>query len=864
MISQRAAKPPRHPLNPRIFGIRTSVLAGHYRARMRRQLAGELLAGAGIAVGVALVFGVLVASSGLTGSAATLIKAVNGNAKLELAARSPEGFSQAFAHRAGALPGVQFAAFVLRENGELVGPGGRRSIQIVGLTPSIVALHGRATQNLGAGATLLSGGIGLPAPLAAEVGAQTGQRVALLAAGDTHRALVRAVLDRGTIGPAAEAPIVVALLPIAQSIAELPGRVTEVLLQTRPGAERRVAAELRALAAGRADVEPADHEVSVLEATARPLGQSTALFAAIGAMVGLLFVVNAMLLTLPERRRSVAELYRQGSEPRQIELILLFQALALGVLASVAGLVLGDLLAHTIFHQSPIYLAAAFPISSHESIHLETVLAAFGGGVLVSLLASLPPLLHLLGGRPLPAAAQGVEQAPQRIRPRTARALGAVGVLLVLGTTVLVLVDAGLTVLGGILLALAVPCLVPVLFVAVLAALKRVGRHARGSMLSLAAIELNATATRSVALIGVAGLAVYGSVVIQGARADLNRGLDDAVVEYLGTAQLWVAPDDNFLTIDDFRGGSTASALERAPGVASVRVYQGSLLDVGSRRLWIRARSPQDSSVIQASQLLHGELRQASALIRHGGWAALSSQFASELHLHVGSTFTLPTPTGLARFGVAAITTNVGWSPGAITINLADYRRWWHTTRPTALEVNLKPGESIAAGRRSVQAALTGRPGLRVETLKERVSSFENAAREGLRSLGQISTLLLITAALAVAAVLSASIWQRRARLASLKAQGFDHMQLWRAVVLESSVAVAIGCADGVALGLYGHALASRWLQQSTGFPAPFSLGVGNILLALSIVVGMTVVLVAILGFQSARVPPDLAFQDQP
>lgn len=267
--------------------------------------------------------------------------------------------------------------------------------------------------------------------------------------------------------------------------------------------------------------------------------------------------------------------------------------------------------------------------------------------------------------------------------------------------------------------------------------------------------------------------------------------------------------------------------------------------------------------MIQASQLLHGNLAHASALIRHGGWAAISNQFASERHLHVGESFTLPTPTGIAHFGVAAITTNVGWSPGAITINLADYRRWWHVSQPTALEVNLKPGVSPAAGRRSVQRALAGRPGLRVQTLKEREASFESSAREGLRSLGQISTLLLITAALAVAAVLSASIWQRRARLASLKAQGFDHMQLWRAVVLESGVAVAIGCADGALLGLYGHALASRWLALSTGFPAPFSLDLPDMLLALAIVAGITVVLVAILGYQSARVSPDLAFQDQ-
>jgi putative ABC transport system permease protein len=864
MRSRRSAKLPRHPFDPRIAGIRLSALGAHYRLWLRRRLAAELLAGAGIAVGVALVFGVLLANSSITGSAPALIRAVEGNARLELQARSSEGFSEALALRAGRVPGVRFAAFVLREDGELLGARGRRTVQVVGLSAAIVALHGSATRNLGTGAALSSGGVGLPAPLAEGVGAHGGGRVELLVGGVEREAPVGAVLDSATIGAVAQAPIVIAQLGVAQELTEHPGRVTEVLIEPYPGADARVAAELRSLTAGRVSVQSAGSELRLLEATAKPLGQSTSLFAAIGAMVGLLFAANTMLLMLPERRRLVAELHTNGFEVRQILAILLSQALVLGVFASLAGLALGVLLAHTIFGQSTVYLAAAFPIASRQSVDLTMALLACAGGVGAAVLVSLAPMLVLRSSSPLTSAARGAEHSVQHLGRRAARTLGLLGASLVAGVTVLVLADPALTVLGGILLALAIPCLIPVSFDGVLSALKRLGRRTRGSMISLAAIELNATATRSIALIGVAGLAVYGSVAIGGARADLTRGLDEAVVEYLDTAQVWVAANDKFLTVDSFKDDGAAAAIARAPGVSAVRVYEGGLLDVGSRSLWIRARSPMDVRMIQASQLLEGDLARAEDLIRRGGWAAISSAFAAERRLHVGERFTLPTPSGVASFGVAAITTNTGWSPGAITIDLNDYRRFWGSYRPAALEVGLKPGVSPAAGRRSVRQALKGRPGLRVQTLAERVASFQASAREGLRSLGQISALLLITAALAVAAVLSASIWQRRARLASLAAQGFDPMQLWRAVVLESAVAVAIGCAVGTLLGLYGHALASRWLALSTGFPAPFSLGVGDILFALAIVAGTTVLLAGVLGFRSARVAPSLAFGDQP
>ena len=45
-----------------------------YRRRLRAHPLQELLAGAGIAVGVALVFGVLIANAGLTGSVEKLVR----------------------------------------------------------------------------------------------------------------------------------------------------------------------------------------------------------------------------------------------------------------------------------------------------------------------------------------------------------------------------------------------------------------------------------------------------------------------------------------------------------------------------------------------------------------------------------------------------------------------------------------------------------------------------------------------------------------------------------------------------------------------------------------------------------------------
>jgi putative ABC transport system permease protein len=826
-----------------------------YRVRLRSHAVQELLAGSGIAVGVALVLGVLLANTSLTSSAGDLIHQVVGSARLQLAARSPEGFDERLARSSGRLAGVRVAAAVLAENVAVVGPRGREPVQLLGVTPTVAALGGFGTRDFGGGAFHFSGGLILPASVATATGAQPGDTVTVLAFGAARTIRVGAVLGGSPFGALASSPIAIALLPVAQRLTGLEGRVTQVLLEPRRDAEVLVSGELRRLAAGRLDVVAADNELRLLDQAAKPNDQSTSLFAAISVMVGFLLAVNAMLLTVPERRRFVADLRMQGYDWRQILVLLGFQAAVLGLVASAAGVLLGDLLSHAFLHRIPVYLTTAFPIGSQEVLHAGTILLALGCGVLATMLASLSPVFDLRPSRPTDAVFRDRSGGSEVLARRTALKLSLAGAASVALITALVLAEPSLTIVGGVALALSTLCVIPSLFAGVSRVLRWAGERVRSSALIVVVSELRAVTTRSVALAGIAALAVYGSVAIGGARADLLRGLDVNFSEYLRTADIWVTTGGNDLTTNPFNADGATAAIARAPGVQSVRTYQGGFLDVGPRRLWIIARPPAERPLIGASQLLHGSLARATALLRGDGWAAVSEGFAAEHHLRVGGYFWLPTPAGQARFGVAAITTNLGWSPGAAIIDSADYRRYWQTEDPTALEVDLAPGVSAAAGRRAVLRALGHRPGLGVQTFHERQAQYAADSRQGLGALSEIATLLLIAAALAVASALSAAIWQRRARLASLKIQGYGTGQLWRALLLESAIVLGVGCAVGAAAGVYGHALASRWLRLNTGFPAPFAIGLGEVLLTLALLAIIALAVIALPGLLAARAP---------
>lgn len=847
------------------FGVmlsRLRALWDLYVWRVRQHPVQEFMGGVGIAVGVALFFGVLLANVGVTGSSARLLHQIVGSARYVLSARSSDGYSENLTARVRRLPGVQVASPVLRETATVVGPKGRKPIELIGVTPSIITLEGGATRNLGAGASLLSGGIGLPEHVADQIGAQANRPVTILSKGYTSRVILRAALGSQTIGPVADSPIAVGLLTTVQRLSGLPNRVTSVLVRPLPGSEHLARSELERVTGGHLDVTSVDNEIRLLQEAAKPSEQSTNLFAAIGAMVGFLLALNAVLITTPDRRRFTAEMRTLGFTRRYILVILSFQATVLGVAGSTIGIGAGYMVFQIVFHSTPGFLASAFLVGPLQPIEATFVLLALACGVLAAFAASTPCLADLHSDV-ADAVLREPGEAGQRVSSGVMVRLAVAGVGFTALISLAVILAPGLAVLAGVALAISALCFVPIAFNGALWLSAKISDNVRGSALPLTSAELTATALRSVALTCIVALAVYGSITVGGARHDLLHGLNDAIAQEWSAADVWVTPDENIFDADNFHGAEVLRKLAAAPAIASVYVYQGGFLDVGAHRLWIRARPPDNPSMILSSQIVQGDIAVATRHLREGGWATVSNGFASERHLGLDGSFVLPTPAGNVRFAVAGITTNIGWPSGTITINTNDYRRDWLTSDPTTLAVDFKPSISASSGRIAVARALGPGGELRVQTSRERIAEVEGIVSDGLRTLGQIATLLLIAAALAVASALSAAIWQRRAHLASLKAQGFDRLQLWWAIVLEATVLMLIGAVDGTVFGVYAHALASRWLKQSTGFPTQFSFAELQVLATLSLVIGIALLVIMLPGLSAVQVPARESFHEQ-
>lgn len=838
--------------------MKTRNLLFLYVQRVRTHPLQELLAMLGIAVGVALMFAVLVANGSVAGSVEQLVKGVTGDAQLQVAARDRHGFDAGLVERIERLSDVRAAAPLVDMRTTLTGPRGTvRTVDLIGGDARLGAIGGELLRELVSPHIRLTHAIALPAPLAEELDVRGGQRVRMTTGTGLRAVPVAALLGQGELGGLVDSPIALAPLSYAQRLGDLHGRYTRVLVKTEPGRVAQVRAQLERLTGGRLNVTHADHEARLLRRAAAPNDQSTALFAAISAVVGLLFAFNAMLLTVPERRRFIADLRLEGLGDLTVVRLVLFDALVLGTAASLVGLALGDLLSRNAFHAAPHYLSFAFAVGDQRIVSLGAVLLAIAGGFAATLVAALRPLSDLVSRRPLDAAYREEDEpggeavfVPRRWLPFAGGGLAA-------AATAVLLVAPDTTIVGIGLLVGAMLLLIPGLLTFCLRAIDLVSHRMRSALLVVAVGELRASTTRSIALAATGALAVFGSVAVEGSHFDLQRGLDADARAFNARADLWIAPSGaaNELATVTFRPPPAAARIATLPGVRAVRAYRGGFLDIGDRRVWVVAPSREDPQPIFPSQLLTGDLAAANERLRGRGWVGLSGALADALGVRVGDAVTLPTPRPL-RMRVAAVLTNLGWSSGAVLMNADDFRRGWGSADVGALQVLLDPGTSPDAAAARLRTLLGPGHGLAVETAAQREQRFRDSARQGLARLTQIARLVLVAAALALAAALGGVVWSRRPRLASLKLSGFSDGDVWRALMLESSIVLGIGCSIGALFGLYGQFMLTRWLSDSTGFPTAYA---PAWTLALSTFAGITLVAVTIAalpGFAAARVSP--------
>ncbi len=533
--------------------------------------------------------------------------------------------------------------------------------------------------------------------------------------------------------------------------------------------------------------------VTVLSSQGRSqaIGQMTRAFhlnltalSLLALIVGVFLIYNTMTFSVVQRRSLFGLLRIQGVTRREICVLVLGEAFLLGLIATVAGILLGVVLARGLVHLVTQTITDLYFVLTVRELALTPFVLGKGLllGIGATLLAALAPAWEATSTSPrVTLQRSSLETHSQETASRTAfiglLVLGAgLGGLWISGTNLWLSFGALFAVLLGCVL------MTPFITLGCMRLLQSVLGSWAGLRGCLCARTVVATLSRTA--VAIAALMVAVSVTV--GVGIMVKSFRQTVVRWLETslhADVYIAPPN---LISRRRDSTLAPGLvERfsaAPGVALTNTYRGLQVESAAGvtqlvAIQLGARS------YEAFQFLAGETGTIWPAFQNSGSVIISEPYAYRHDLGLNDTIRLRTDRdghdSYQGFRIVGVFTDYGSDQGIVMMSRRTYDQWWQDTRVSSLSIYAEPGRDVV---RLVES-LRKMAGSEYEVVIRSNRSLRLASLEIFDRTFTITTVLhLLTTAVAFVGVLSAlmALQLERAReIGTLRAIGFTPGQVW-------------------------------------------------------------------------------------
>jgi putative ABC transport system permease protein len=560
------------------------------------------------------------------------------------------------------------------------------------------------------------------------------------------------------------------------------------------------------------------------------IGTPLLVFAFIAVFVGSFLIANTFSILVAQRTQELALLRALGATRPQVFTEVITEAALTGVLASLAGFLLGILVADGLIH--------IFSSTAKLSVQANALIVSVLVGTIVTVIAAALPARRAT--RIAPVAALREAQPEIQGLPRTRIGFG---LLLFLGGTAGLLQTLfgasatsgpNLEVLGLSVLAifLGTALLAPILVRPVATVLGWPARL-RGAPGRLAGENARRnprrTALTSAALMIGLALVTAVAVITASLEASINQSIDGTV-----RAQLVV--------LDEGSGGfspQVASRLRSDPKLADVSEIRGSDALVGDISTGVTGLDTSNVASIFSFSMTSGTATSIDAT----DTTMVDSTEAATEKVHVGSVVIMTFPDGDAvKMTVGGIYTPDALISGYL-VSLTTLNPHLTTVRDSDVAVNGAPGVSLSIADASLLNDLRAYPelsGLTKEQYKNLISTGLNTF---LNLIYVLLGLAIIIAVVGIVNTLALSVLERTRELGLLRAVGMTRGQTREMVAWESVIIALLGAVLGLAVGSgLGIALVSALHSQGisqTAVP-------GNNLILYAVAAGLFGILAAI------------------
>lgn len=781
-----------------------------------------MLVVSGVATGVALIVAMQLINASVRASFAAAIEEIAGPAALEVTLGVGEvGFSEAAVDIVRNDPGVAAAvplvrgtiAFAARPN-ETVQLFGADLTDEEHLDRYGMRITGRKvqlTRQQLARAMEDSQSILLTTRVAESQGIGVGERVSFLTPDGVRDLTVRGALEPTGLAGAFAGQLAFMDLPAAQLLLGKVARVDQIDVMLHDGASidevrARLEAALPPVLSVSRPVQRSDQYDGVLASfQAMLLGLS-----ALGLVAGMFIIYSTTSTAAIERSAVMAQLRLVGIERARLFRLLMCEALLLGVIGSMVGVLYGIplawLLTGTITESMGVIFQLRFPVD-RIAIRATTLVGIAGLGVVTGLFASYFAARRMAALHPLSALRPSEIAASDSAR--TGRLL--IWWVILLGTSIgafalehqwksIAWGNFGSTLWNASVIVIAIPvvrALAGIVTRILTWAFDAEGEVAAGS-LSRATGRTGVTVA-AIALI--LTIAIILSSLVLSCRESLRSYFGgflagDLTVSAVSTEGGWLETplSERVLSeLSDIPGVSVVEAGRVIPG----QPFRGNR--IGLLALGDVAFDPKRAP---AGWYREGDAESAAQPLRSGTAVAISTSLSDRFNLHLGDTIELDSPTGRLTRPIVGVVPDYVSDRGSVILSRALLAERWHETSVSRINVLLEPGADISAVRGTILDRLSDRYRVKVLPLRELVAYHTDMIDRAFAVMNSVQLLIIIVTIAGIFDLLVSRITERRRELALWRVVGADKRAVRRSVIIESMTIGALGAGLGVLVGL--------------------------------------------------------------
>jgi len=677
------------------------------------------------------------------------------------------------------------------------------------------------------------GAILISMQLAEDNDLEIGDSVTLEFSGASYEATVAGLLSpQDSLSQRSINGIILADIATVQEMTGNYGRIERIDLIVPEENRETYIEELEALLPEDARLQAVDARTGTVDQMVQAFRTNLLALSLLALIVGMFLIYNTMTFSVVQRRVMFGTLRSLGVTRREVFLMVVGEAMIIGVIGAVLGIGLGVLMGQGAVQLVTRTINDLFFVVSVRGVQVppRSIIVGAVLGICATALSAAVPAYEAASVPPRAAMTRSTLETKSSGAVKWTL-VGGLGLNL-LGVAMLLIPSRSLALsfTATFFVIIGFALFSPLVLVGIMRGLRPLTTRAFGVLGRMAPREISGALSRT--SIAVAALMVAVSVTI---------GISLMVGSFRRTVILWLEQSlqgDVYISVADASPTTPSASLDDKvietlqgwEGVERVSAVRNVFVDSplgqvnvsaisddqgGSNRLYLSTSVPEDD-VFEATR---------------NGAVVVSEPFARRFDLWDGDQVTLYTDTnGAVTFPIVAVYYDYGSSAGRVGMALDQYRSLWNDDSLTVASLRLDEGVSPDEVSDALEAELEGVQDLLIRPNKALRDAVLVVFDQTFAITGALNILATIVAFIGVLSALLSLQLEKQRELGILRSIGLTVRQLWGLVMLETGlmgfVAGLLALPTGFVLSLILIYIINRrsfgWTLQMSIIPGPF------------------------------------------